>query len=277
MKRIVRNRQYGLSWKGDYGPRILAKLEKHRQRVGTWNVDWNGGNHYEVYYENADTQTREAFAVSLIYRTCSCRLWDVCGVPCHHALVAITFEGKDPLDFIDDYFKKSTYMKAYEALLHPVRGLSYWEQRDLEELHPPPLRQAKGKRKTERIREPLEGRKKTKMSRIGRKMKCGICKQTGHNSRRCPLNPKEDCHNVGSKKRKTNPSKVAKQKAGGSSNHMVYTVCNPGKDNQLIVGRPVGKPRKYFNPRKFKEASSSQPRTEGNAPSQNPDSAIPTQ
>jgi hypothetical protein len=53
---------------------------------------------------------------------------------------------------------------------------------------PPQYVKLPGRPKTERRREG-EKPKGTKLSRVGIKMKCRLCGQTGHNARRCPLNP----------------------------------------------------------------------------------------
>ena len=149
-------------------------------------MDWNGADKHEVYYDNAEAGYRESFAVDLKSHSCSCRRWDVSGIPCAHALAAIAYEGKDPIDFLDACYSKEVYLKAYEQLLHPVKGPMFWPEGDMEPVLPPKVNKPKGRRQTQRIREALEGRKATgKMSRIGRKMHCSICKQAGHNKTGC--------------------------------------------------------------------------------------------
>ncbi|OMO72716.1 Zinc finger, PMZ-type [Corchorus olitorius] len=101
MRMIVKNRQQALDWKTEYGPRILAKLDKNWKRVDNWEVDWDGGVAFEVYHDNIELNLRERFIVSLEGKTCSCRGWDVSGVPCHHAIAAILYCGKEPIDYLD--------------------------------------------------------------------------------------------------------------------------------------------------------------------------------
>ncbi|OMP01328.1 hypothetical protein COLO4_11963 [Corchorus olitorius] len=74
------------------------------------------------------------------------------------------------------------------------------------------------------MREALEGRKKSfaHMSRIGRVIKCGLCKQAGHNKKRCLRVPKSQ---------------------------------QPGKETEYTIVRHVGNVRKYTSIKKLKEAA----------------------
>nr|GLL45057.1 Zinc finger, PMZ-type [Ipomoea trifida] len=164
----------------------LQKLEKNRKLAAVWEVDWNGGDHHEVSWENVEAQRRESYSVIIKERSCSCRGWDISGVPCQHAISAIMYEGQDPRKYLDNYFKKDVYLKAYHHMLHPVKGPMFWPKENVEEILPPYVKKVFGRPQKERRREELEGRKKVKMSRIGRKMKCSICRQEGHNKLRCP-------------------------------------------------------------------------------------------
>ncbi|CAH1415498.1 unnamed protein product [Lactuca virosa] len=42
----------------------------------------------------------EGYVVDLQSKVCSCRLWDISGIPCVHAQCAILFTGQDPVQFI---------------------------------------------------------------------------------------------------------------------------------------------------------------------------------
>ncbi|OMO57259.1 Zinc finger, PMZ-type [Corchorus capsularis] len=167
MRRIVKNRQQALDWKTDYGPSILAKLEKNWKRVDNWEVDWDGGVAFEVYHDDIELNLRERFIVSLEGRTCSCRGWDVSGVPCHYAIATILYCGKEPTDYLDDCFKRDEFLKAYQSLLHPCQGPTFWSKGNGDDILPPLVRKPKGRDKKERRREALEGQKHSaKMSRI---------------------------------------------------------------------------------------------------------------
>ncbi|CAL2240110.1 unnamed protein product [Prunus armeniaca] len=63
------------------------------------------------------------FVVDLRARTCSCRRWDLCGIPCGHAISAIFQRDESPIDYVDDCYKPATYMKSYEPMIHPIPSM----------------------------------------------------------------------------------------------------------------------------------------------------------
>ncbi|OMO70149.1 Transposase, MuDR, plant [Corchorus olitorius] len=227
MRRIVKNRQQALDWKTEYGPRILAKLEKNWKRADNWEVDWDGGVAFEVYHDNIELSLRERFIVSLEGKTCSCRGWDVSGVPCHHAIAAILYCGKEPADYLDDCFKRDEFLKAYQALMHPCQGLTFWSKGNGDDILPPPVRKPKGRDKKERRREALEAQKHSaKMSRIGRKMTCSICKKADHNKATCPKNFQNK------QKKKRTESQSSNQQS--TSQHSATTFSVPPSNVQVV-------------------------------------------
>lgn len=54
-----------------------------------------------------------------------------------------------------------------------------------------------GRPRKERRRDPSEVKKKgTKLTKVGSKIKCTLCRTDKHNRRRCPLNPEKGKKNV---------------------------------------------------------------------------------
>ncbi|OAY62940.1 hypothetical protein ACMD2_24061 [Ananas comosus] len=60
--------------------------------------------------------------VDLSKMTCSCKRWDIDGIPCNHAMRAISFRLWDPYDFVEDWFRTSTYRATYNDYVPPTRG-----------------------------------------------------------------------------------------------------------------------------------------------------------
>lgn len=60
-------------------------------------------------------------------------------------------------------------------------------------------------RKQRRI-DPSEPRKGTKISKVGTKMKCSLCRKGDHNMRNCPLNPNREKKNIKRKNRENDGS-----------------------------------------------------------------------
>ncbi|GJW77844.1 protein kinase, ATP binding site-containing protein [Tanacetum coccineum] len=66
-----------------------------------------GGNLFEV------RNGSKAFKVDEHKRTCTCRMWQLAGLPCPHSIAVIFKLNKSPEDYIPDCFRKDAYYKAY--------------------------------------------------------------------------------------------------------------------------------------------------------------------
>ncbi|KAL0373910.1 UNVERIFIED_CONTAM: hypothetical protein Sradi_3306700 [Sesamum radiatum] len=84
-----------------------------------WANDWN----YEIScYDGA------RYTVDLIAHTCSCRKWELSGIPCKHGMSAICAQVLDPVDFVHSCYQVATYTKVYEPCMMPMDGASMWEK-----------------------------------------------------------------------------------------------------------------------------------------------------
>lgn len=118
-------------------------------------------------------------------RPCSCRQWDLTGIPCIHGCQAILSINAQPENFIDEYFKKTTYLIAYSNLMCPMKGSKEWPISTQTKLLPPKARRMLGRPKKHRRREDDEIRAGCKMSKKGIAMTCSRCLQIGHNKITC--------------------------------------------------------------------------------------------
>ncbi|KAK3038946.1 hypothetical protein RJ639_027431 [Escallonia herrerae] len=71
-------------WDGLLCSKIQQKLETMKSKSCHYNCEWDGGTQYHV-----KAASREEYVVDLKERTCSCRKWDLCRIPCAHAVYAI--------------------------------------------------------------------------------------------------------------------------------------------------------------------------------------------
>lgn len=71
--------------------RIVKRMEQLKRYSGTCYASYCGGRKFEV----KQTDLTE-FAVNTKMRVCSCRKWQLSGIPCIHAFAALGFEGEDP-------------------------------------------------------------------------------------------------------------------------------------------------------------------------------------
>ncbi|XP_019178873.1 PREDICTED: uncharacterized protein LOC109174035 [Ipomoea nil] len=196
MKRIAKKKAIAERWRGNYGSCVLKKLNENILDSANWEVVYNGAEGYEV--KKGSFQ----FKVNLELKTCSCRLWQLSGMPCSHSICAIFHKGHQPDQYIHEWYSKERYLKTYHEVIQPINGEQFWPRTEGDEIHAPVPRKMTGRPKKKRKLEDNEKNKdKTKMSseisklsRKGRIMTCQICKGKGHNKRFCPTLTNQQGH-----------------------------------------------------------------------------------
>lgn len=64
--------------------------------------------------------------MDLVNRTCSCKKWQLSGIPCVHVVSFVAAHGGDLEAYVDECYHISTYLKVYELVVNPISGLSIW-------------------------------------------------------------------------------------------------------------------------------------------------------
>lgn len=181
-RRIQENRSNSERWLMEICPNIIRKVCKIRHRTQYCHVLWNG----EAGFEVRDKKWR--FTVDLNNRTCSCRYWQVSGIPCAHACAALFKMSEEPNKYVHMCFSLEAYKRTYQHVLQPVEHESAWPVSQNPKPLPPRVKKMPGRPKKNRRKDPSEPKKSsTKSSRVGTKIKCGRCKGDGHNSRTCTV------------------------------------------------------------------------------------------
>ncbi|GJT77517.1 pentatricopeptide repeat-containing protein [Tanacetum coccineum] len=95
---------------------VFERMNTMRNLLETWlwHVIPAGGNLFEV------RNGTEAFKVNEQLRTCGCRMWQLSGLPCPHAIAVLFKLNKRPEDYVPACFRKGTYYEAYHQYLSPV-------------------------------------------------------------------------------------------------------------------------------------------------------------
>ncbi|CAH9145798.1 unnamed protein product [Cuscuta epithymum] len=166
-------------------PKILKKLNACIMESTKWVAISNGEVIFEV------TLRPKRFVVHLHHHTCTCRLWDLTGVPCVHACAAINSVKGRPENYVHKYFTKEYFFRAYEYEIQPMESTDFSPKPGHELIQPPLLRRPPGRPKKQRHRSSLEGRDAHKAKRKHGMIKCSKCKQFGHNKRSCKENEQE--------------------------------------------------------------------------------------
>ena len=168
LARIQEQREKGARFHGKICPSIFNKLKSSIARTQFMEVLWNGKDGFEVQ----EGEYRR-FTVDLEKWTCSCRYWELSGLPCCHAISAVYTCGLSIDDFIAPCYFINTYNQIYDHVLQPVEGKENWPVSTNPRPDPPVrVNNKPGRKKTERTREEQEKPKSNKISRKGVKMTC---------------------------------------------------------------------------------------------------------
>nr|GEZ48027.1 hypothetical protein [Tanacetum cinerariifolium] len=158
MKRIVNVQKVISKSDGPLTPNATKVFNIIVKEVGQIKIDWNGGDLYQATIPWGDH-----FVVNMRTKECSCRKWELTGIPCKHALVSIW-----------DMAGNGEETAIPESYCQQVHWLSTWKDM-------PPK-----KRKKSAV-ELAEGMVKgNKLSKASKSITCGKCKGIRHNQRKCP-------------------------------------------------------------------------------------------
>lgn len=130
MVRLGNRRLSGPRWKCKVGPRVEKILRKAVKWSNEYRVVASSRSRFEIHGRGAQciSGVTSVHSVALDLKSCTCRRWDVSGIPCGHAVCAIFTIGKSPDEFVDDYYTKDAYMRAYEPIMFPIAGVKEWEK-----------------------------------------------------------------------------------------------------------------------------------------------------
>ncbi|XVF84982.1 hypothetical protein PTKIN_Ptkin17bG0082300 [Pterospermum kingtungense] len=179
MRRIAKNKGICAKWTKQFCPKICEKIEHNKELNAYCHVVWNGDRRYEVVCHD------DRFVVNVDKRKCTCRRWDLTGIPCCHAICVIHFRKEKVEDYVAEVYKTEVVQNCYNCVLPPIPGDKFWPATNFGPIDPPLARKLPGRPKRKRVQE--EGEVSgNNFSRRGRKMRCQLCFKLNHNSRSCP-------------------------------------------------------------------------------------------
>lgn len=143
------------NFKGLITPKALAIIEKRKRSLKWCHPYSNGRGIYEVDHG------RNKYVVGVRDKICcTCRAYDVSGIPCCHIMSAMYAEYKDtrlPETVVSDWYTVEKWKLCYNSLLFPVNGMELWDKHSDVIVMPPPDRIMPGRPKNnDRIRDPSE-------------------------------------------------------------------------------------------------------------------------
>ncbi|CAD5312626.1 unnamed protein product [Arabidopsis thaliana] len=126
-------------------PKAIAIMEKRKKSLKWCYPFSNGRGIYEVDHG------KNKYVVHVRDKTsCTCREYDVSGIPCCHIISAMWAEYKEtklPETAILDWYSVEKWKLCYNSLLFPVNGMELWETHSDVVVMPPPDRIMPGRPK----------------------------------------------------------------------------------------------------------------------------------
>ncbi|CAI9282734.1 unnamed protein product [Lactuca saligna] len=209
MERMYKMLQEGQSWGNlKICPSIRLKISKLKKQQRFWGVIPSGIQQYEVRIGN------DGYVVDLNNNTCGCRSWQVSGIPCVHAVAAISYLNRNAKDYVAPWFHTAMFLTCYDHTINPLNGSSMWPEAPYMKPLPPQKRRLPGrptlKRKKDQSEMESKGKTRHTISKAGSVNRCTICRERGHNRSTCPTRPADVASTSRPKNKK--PKKCKKEK-----------------------------------------------------------------
>ncbi|KAG5576123.1 hypothetical protein H5410_056257 [Solanum commersonii] len=165
------------TWISDISPMARLILEENKEIGRTLRVNWN----HDIGFEIQEREYRHI--IDMTRKTYSCRVWQLRGIPCQHAVCALYHIGQEPEDYVEYWYRKDTFLSAYKYFLQPISNIVMWPDTNNSPVEPPEVKPMPRRPGRCRRKDKDEPRKKKweKTSKNGVKMSCFKCHQVGHN------------------------------------------------------------------------------------------------
>ncbi|XP_024020388.1 uncharacterized protein LOC21411544 isoform X1 [Morus notabilis] len=175
MELMYTRRTESNQWLTRLTPSMEEKLEKENQQVRGLHVLLSAGSTFEVRGDSIEI-------VNIDHWDCSCRGWQLTGLPCCHATAVISCLAQSPYDYCSRYYTTESYRLTYSESIHPVPNVEMPLLQDSSKttlavtVTPPPTRRPPGRPTT---------KKQGSQDMSKRQLQCSRCKGLGHNKSTC--------------------------------------------------------------------------------------------
>lgn len=173
MESIYTRRVESNQWTTKLTPSREEQLQDQISRARSLQVLHSHGNTFEVRGESLEI-------VDVDHWECSCKGWQLTGLPCCHAIDVFEGIGRDPYDYCSRYFMAENYRLTYAESIHPIPNVERPPHGESTEeqvtVTPPPTKRPPGRPKTKQAES---------IDLIKRQLQCSKCKGLGHNKKTC--------------------------------------------------------------------------------------------
>ncbi|XP_027083617.2 uncharacterized protein [Coffea arabica] len=123
MERIQKRKAAMTRYPHSTGPLIRKIIEDRIEESFQWFPQFNGIDGYQV-----KCPTNSQFAVNLKKKSYTCRIWELSGLPCTHAIAAIKQTENDPHEMIAEFHYKRLFLQVYNNVLKPISSQLLWPE-----------------------------------------------------------------------------------------------------------------------------------------------------
>ncbi|XP_073119764.1 uncharacterized protein [Henckelia pumila] len=139
MVRFQLNRSKAEKWDGAICPKIKVVMAKNCKDATTFRPMMADEMHFQI------SGPRNQHSVDLSKMSCSCRRWEMTGIPCPHAICAMWCKRENPEAYVHRYYSIEAYKRCYARSIMPINGPELWPSCDLIPPLPPVYKERVGR------------------------------------------------------------------------------------------------------------------------------------
>ncbi|XP_017231450.1 uncharacterized protein LOC108205860 [Daucus carota subsp. sativus] len=175
MELFYKRRIDSSQWETKLTLSMEEKLKNEISKAHSLQVTHLHDSTFEVRSESVDI-------VNIEHWDCSCKSWQITGLPCCHAVALIKLLDRSPYDYCFRYFTAESYRATYSESINPIPNVEGTVMSEPTEtafiVTPPPTKSPS----------PKVGKRRKQdgtFDIIRRTLQCSKCKGLGHNKRAC--------------------------------------------------------------------------------------------
>lgn len=167
---MIQSRQQACStWDGSLTPAMEKKLQKETSRSRTLNVICSTETMFEVRSSTVNV-------VNIGSWECTCRKWQLTGLPCMHAIAVLDRVDRSVYDYCARCYRRESYLITYAEPVQHIPDVDQMKFFMPLSSYPPPTNRPPGRPKRKRI---------NPHKTVIRPLRCSRCKIVGHNKATC--------------------------------------------------------------------------------------------
>ncbi|MCL7030407.1 hypothetical protein MKW94_010091 [Papaver nudicaule] len=169
-------RETSTQWTTILVPSVERRVSEALERARSYQVLRANESEFEVISHEGTNM------VDIYQRGCSCKGWQLYGIPCAHAVAVLVSCRQNVRRFTESCFTAASYQKTYSQTLHPVPDKALWKESSDDAanpaaevllIKPPKSLTPPGRPRKKRVRAEDRGS-------VKRVVHCSRCNQTGH-------------------------------------------------------------------------------------------------